>query len=346
MDESENNKLIVRNVNALLPSVSKQIAITSKLLAIIDDITEEDMVISLSHQGYIKRNSLSAYRSQRREGNGLIGMETKEDDFVEWLFIGFTHDYMIFFSNLGRLYRLKVSQIPEAGRTAKGKALVNLLQLSEGERITMARPIRDFKEGFLVMFTKNGLVKKTELNEYSNPREKGIIAITIEKGDELIAVEKTDGKSDLIMGTKDGLALRFNEEDMRTMGRYSIGVIGIRLQTGDEVIFADVAEEKTAILTVTENGLGKRTKIEDYPRQGRGGKGVISIKLVEKGGKVTGLLQLWDKDEVFVITNSRKLIRVKARDVGIHGRNTQGVKLMDVEPGDRIVSIGRAVEHC
>jgi DNA gyrase subunit A len=273
-------------------------------------------------------------------------METKEEDFVEQLFIGSALDYMLFFSNLGRLYWLRVYQIPEGGRTAKGEVLVNLLQLSEGERITTARPIRDFKEGFLVVFTKNGLVKKTELNEYSNPwkGEKGIIAMTIEKGDELIAVKKTDGKSDLIMGTKDGFAIRFNEEDMRTMGRHAMGVIGIRLQTGDEVIFAGVGEEKTAILTVTENGLGKMTKIEDYPLQGRGGKGVISIKLVEKGGKVTDLLQVRDEDEVFVITNNRKLIRVYANNIGIQERNSQGVRLMDLEPGDRVVSIGRVVE--
>lgn len=321
-----------------------EIATATKELTIEDLITEEDMVITLSHQGYIKRNPLSAYRSQRRGGKGLIGMETKEEDFVEQLFIGSTHDYMLFFSNLGRLYWLKVYQIPEAGRTAKGKALVNLLQLSESERITTALPIRDFKEAFLVMFTKNGTVKKTALEEYSNPRGKGIIAITIEEGDELIAVKKTDGKSDLIIGTKDGLSIRFNEEDVRDMGRTAKGVIGIRLVKGDEVVSAEVAEERTYLLTVTEKGLGKRTRIEEYRVQGRGGKGVISIKTIEKGGKAVGLMQVRDEDEIIMITNSGKLIRTTADNISLQGRNTQGVRLMDVDAEDKIVSMSKVVE--
>ena len=321
-----------------------EIAAELKEITIEDLITEEDMVITISHQGYIKRNPLSAYRSQRRGGKGLIGMETKEEDFVEQLFIGSTHDYMLFFSNLGRLYWLKTYQIPEAGRAAKGKALINLLQLSEGERIATALPVRDFKEGFLVMFTKNGTVKKTALEEYSNPRGKGIIAVTIEEGDELIAVKKTDGKSDLIIGTKNGLSIRFNEEDVREMGRTAKGVIGIRLAKGDEVVSSEVAEERTALLTVTERGLGKRTKIEEYRVQGRGGKGVISIKVIEKGGKAVGLIQVREEDEIVMITNSGKLIRTTANNISLHGRNTQGVKLMDVDAEDKIVSISKVVE--
>jgi DNA gyrase subunit A len=308
-------------------------------------ITDEEMVITLSQQGYIKRNPLSAYRSQRRGGKGLIGMETKEEDFVSELFIGATHDYMLFFSNLGRLYWLKIYQIPEAGRAAKGKALVNLLALSVGERITTALPVRSFKEGFLVMFTKNGTVKKTALEEYSNPRGKGIIAVTLDEGDELISVRKTDGKSDLIIGTKKGLSIRFNEEDAREMGRTAKGVRGIRLVKGDEVVSAEVAGEKTAILTVTEKGLGKRSKIEEYPVQSRGGKGVISIKIIEKGGKAVGLMQVRDEDEVVMITSSGKLIRTLAGNISLHGRNTQGVKLMDVEGDDKIVSIGKVAER-
>ena len=321
-----------------------EIAAELKEITIEDLITEEDMVITISHQGYIKRNPLSAYRSQRRGGKGLIGMETKEEDFVEQLFIGSTHDYMLFFSNLGRLYWLKTYQLPEAGRAAKGKALINLLQLSEGERITTALPVRDFKEGFLVMFTKNGTVKKTALEEYSNPRGKGIIAVTIEEGDELIAVKKTDGKSDLIIGTKSGLSIRFNEEDVREMGRTAKGVIGMRLAKGDEVVSAEVAEERTALLTVTEKGLGKRTKIEDYRVQGRGGKGIISIKVIEKGGKAVGLMQVRDEDEIVMITNSGKIIRTTANNISLLGRNTQGVKLMDVDAEDKIVSISKVVE--
>ncbi|BCB97431.1 DNA gyrase subunit A [Dissulfurispira thermophila] len=314
-------------------------------LTIEDLITEEDMVITLSHNGYIKRNPLSIYRSQRRGGKGLTGMETKEEDYVEQLFIGSTHDYMLFFSNMGRLYWKKIYEIPEAGRTAKGKALVNLLPITEGERITTALNVKDFKEGFLVMFTKNGIVKKTALHEYSNPRSKGIIAVTLDEGDELIAVKRTTGKNDLIIGTKSGLAARFKEEDVRDVGRTARGVIGIRLSKGDEVVSADVIEENTNLLTVTEKGLGKRTKTEEYPVHGRGGKGVISIKLTEKSGNAVGLLQVKDEDEIVLITNSGKLIRTKANSISVQGRNTQGVKLMDLEADDRIVSVGRVVEE-
>jgi DNA gyrase subunit A len=321
-----------------------EITAETKEITIEDLITDEEMVITLSYQGYIKRNPLSAYRSQRRGGKGSMGMETKEEDFVNELFIGATHEYMLFFSNLGRLYWLKTYQLPEAGRAAKGKALVNLLALSEGERITTALPVRDFKEAFLVMFTKNGTVKKTALEAYSNPRGKGIIAITLEEGDELIAVKKTDGKSDLIIGTRKGLSIRFNEEDVRNTGRAAKGVRGIRLLKGDEVVSAEVAAEKTALLTVTERGLGKRSRIEDYPVQGRGGKGVISIKIIEKGGRAVGLMQVRDEDEVVMITSSGKLIRTLAGNISLHGRNTQGVKLMDVEGDDKIMSIGKIVE--
>jgi len=316
----------------------------TKEITIEDLITEEEMVITLSHQQYIKRNPLSAYRSQRRGGKGLMGMETKEEDFVEQLFIGSTHDYMLFFSNLGRLYWKKIYEIKEFGRAAKGQALVNLLSLAEGERIATALPVRDFKEGYLLTFTKKGMVKKTVLDEYSNPRGKGIIAVTLEEGDELITVRKTDGKSDLIIGTSEGLSIRFNEEDVRPMGRSAKGVIGIRLQKGDEVVSAEVAEMNTALLTVTEKGIGKRTKLEEYRVQGRGGRGVISIKLTEKGGKAVGLMQVRDEDEVVMIANTGKLIRTVAGNISIHGRNTQGVKLMDLDPEDRIVSIGRVAE--
>ncbi|MEJ2683256.1 MAG: DNA gyrase subunit A [Candidatus Sulfobium sp.] len=319
-----------------------EISEQTKEITIEDLITEEEMVITLSHTGYIKRNPLSAYRSQRRGGKGLIGMETKEEDFVEQLFIGSTHDYMLFFSNLGRLYRLKIYQIPEAGRAAKGKALINLLQLSDGEYVSTALPVRDFKDGYLVMFTKNGTVKKTALTAYSNPRGKGVIAINLDDGDELIAVRKTSGSNDLIIGTRNGLAIKFNEEDVREMGRTARGVRGIRLSKRDEVVAGVFVEEKTTILSVAENGYGKRTRTEDYPIHHRGGKGVIAIKLTEKGGKVAGLLQVRDEDEVVMITGVGKLIRTTAENIPVHGRNTQGVKLMDTE--DRIVSIAKVVE--
>jgi len=348
----ENNALVSQIIRDELLEIKQKYADARKTeimpemkeITIEDLITDEEMVVTLSHHGYIKRNPLSEYRSQRRGGKGLIGMETKEEDFVKELFIAATHAYMLFFSNLGRLYWLKTYQLPEAGRATKGKALINLLALSEGERIATALPVRDFTEEYLVMFTKKGTVKKTALEKYSNPRGKGIIAITLAKGDELIAVKKTDGKSDLIIGTKNGISIRFNEEDVRDTGRTSIGVRGIRLTKGDEVVSAEVAEEKTAILTVTERGLGKRSNISDYPVQSRGGKGVISIKVIKKGGKAVGLLQVRDEDEIVMITSSGKLIRTVAGNISLHGRNTQGVKLMDVEGDDKIVSIGKVVE--
>jgi DNA gyrase subunit A len=321
-----------------------EITAETKEITIEDLITDEEMVITLSHQGYIKRNPLSAYRSQRRGGKGQAGMETREEDYVKNLFIGATHDYMLFFSNLGRLYWLKVYQIPEAGRSAKGKALINLLAISEGEKITTALPVRDFKEGYLIMFTKKGLVKKTSLEKYSNPRGKGIIAITLDKDDELIAVRKTNGKNDVIIGTKKGIAIRFNEEDVRETGRIAKGVIGIRLEDGDEVVSAEIAEEKTSILSVTEKGYGKRTKIEEYPLQRRGGKGVISIKITEKGGDAVGLLQVREEDEIIMITSSGMLIRTEVSKISEQGRNTQGVRLMNVEGDDKIVSIGRVAD--
>jgi DNA gyrase subunit A len=249
---------------------------------------------------------------------------------------------MLFFSNLGRLYWLKIYQIPEAGRAAKGKALINLLQLSDGERISTALPVRDFQEGYLVMYTKNGTVKKTALSAYSNPRGKGIIAISLEDNDELIAVRKTSGKDDLIIGTRNGLAIKFNEDDVRDMGRTARGVRGIKLVKRDYVVAAEKAEEKAYLLMVAENGYGKRTRIEDYPLQGRGGKGVISIRLTDKGGKVAGLLQVRDEDEVVMITGAGKLIRTKSEHISVLGRNTQGVRLMDTT--DKIVSIAKIAE--
>ena len=314
-------------------------------LTIEDLITEEEMVITVTHYGYIKRLALSTYRSQRRGGKGLTGMETREEDYVEQLFIGSTHDYMLFFSNFGRLYWLKTYQIPESSRTAKGKAMVNLFPLADGERISTAISVKDFKDGYLVMFTKAGIVKKTKLDEYSNPRSKGIIAVNLDEGDELIVVSRTSGKSDLVIGTKNGLAIRFKEEDVRSVGRTARGVIGIRLTEGDEVVSANVIEERTTLLTVTEKGLGKRTNIDGYPVHRRGGRGVISIKVVEKGGNAVGLIQVQDEDEIVLITNGGMVIRMPARNISVLGRNTQGVKLMDLDPEDRIVSMGRVVEE-
>ncbi len=310
-----------------------------------DLITVQEMVITFSHGGYIKRNPLSTYKSQRRGGKGLIGMETKEEDFVEQLFIASTHDYLLFFSNMGRLYWKKVYQIPESGRTTKGKALVNLLPLSEGERISTAINTNDFKDGFLMMFTKKGIVKKTPLEKFNNPRDKGIIAINIDDDDELISVKKTSGSNDLIIGTKKGLAIRFNEKDVRSIGRTGRGVRGIRLSAEDLVVSADVAEEGTYLLTVTEKGIGKKTKIENYPLRKRGGKGVISIKLLKKGGDAVGLIQVKDENEIVIIASSGKLIRMETKNIHVLGRYAQGVKLMGLEAEDKVMGIGKVAEE-
>ena len=272
-------------------------------------------------------------------------MATRDEDYVESLFIGSTHDYMLFFTNRGRLYWKKVYEIPEVGRWAKGKALVNLLPLMEGEKVATAIPVRDFEKGYLVKFTRKGIVKKTALKEYSKPRVTGIIAMTIKEGDELICVRRTDGEKDLMMGTSGGLSIRFSESKVRSMGRGAAGVIGIRLRDGDEVVSADVLEEDTSLLTITENGMGKRTKVENYPVQNRGGRGVISIKLTKKGGKAVGLVQVRDEDEAVLISSDGKIIRTLAGKISRMGRSTQGVRLMNLGKGERVTSIGRVADE-
>jgi DNA gyrase subunit A len=317
----------------------------AKEITIEDLITEEEMVITISHQGYIKRNPLTLYRSQRRGGKGLIGMETREEDFVEHLFLASTHDHVLFFTNLGRLYWLKVYQIPEGGRAAKGKAIVNLLQLSQGEEITAVFPVKEFKKDlYLFMATKKGVVKKTALKAYSNPRSRGIAAIKIDQKDELIGVRLTDGEKDVILSTREGLSIRFNEKDVREMGRVAHGVRGIRLQKDDEVVSLDVLDENTTLLTVTEKGFGKRTRSGEYRVQGRGGKGIFTIKVTPKNGRVVGVLQVTEDDEIIIIASSGKLIRTKASNISTMGRSTQGVRLIDLAEDDKVVSIARVAE--
>lgn len=310
-----------------------------------DLITEEEMVVTISHQGYIKRNSLDLYRSQRRGGKGLMGMETREEDFVEDLFAASTHDYVLFFTNLGRLYWLKVYQIPETGRTARGKAIVNLLQMSSRERITAVFPVREFKDDlFLFMATKKGVVKKTALTAYSNPRTTGINAIKIDMDDELIGVRLTDGSKDVNLSTRNGLSIRFNEKNVRAIGRVAHGVRGMKLRQDDEVVSVDVLDRDTTLLTVTERGYGKRTRAEEYRLQSRGGKGVLTIKVTPKNGKVVGVLQVTNDDEIILIASSGKLIRTKARSISIVGRATQGVRLINLADEDKVVGIARVAE--
>jgi DNA gyrase subunit A len=321
------------------------VAQTSEL-DIEDLIKDEEMVITISHAGYIKRIPLTSYRAQRRGGKGKMGMETKETDFVERLFTATTHSYILFFTNKGRVYWLKVHQIPEAGRQAKGKAIVNLLQMGQNERVTAALPIRHFTpDKFILMATKRGIVKKTELDSYSHPRPSGIIAITLEEGDELIAAEVTDGKCDVFLGTRDGLSIRFTETDVREIGRTGKGVIGIRLDEGNEVVGMEIVRDDSTILTVTENGYGKRSTLEDYRSQGRGGKGIITIKIMEKNGRVVGMAQVSEEDEIILITSNGKVIRIRAKDISVQGRNTQGVRLFDIEEGDNVVSFAKVAER-
>ncbi|HUI45438.1 MAG TPA: DNA gyrase subunit A [Nitrospirota bacterium] len=327
------------------PRRTEIVAQTSEI-DIEDLIKDEEMVITISHAGYIKRNPLTTYRAQKRGGKGKIGMETKEEDFVERLFTATAHSYILFFTNKGRVYWLKVHQIPEAGRQAKGKAIVNLIQISQDERVTAALPVRAFTpDHFVLMATKQGVIKKTELESYSHPRPSGIRAITLDEGDELISAEVTDGNRDVFLGTRDGLSIRFSEGDVREIGRTGKGVIGIRLEENNEVKGMEIVRDDSTILTVTENGYGKRSTLEDYRSQGRGGKGIITIKITEKNGRVIGLAQVSGEDEIILITSNGKVLRLRAGDISVQGRNTQGVRLFDIEEGDKVVSFAKVVER-
>jgi len=315
-------------------------------IGIEDLIKDEEMVITISHAGYIKRNPLTNYRAQRRGGKGKIGMETRDEDFVERLFMATMHSYILFFTNKGRVYWLKVHQLPEAGRQAKGKAIVNLLQIGQNERVTAALPVREFTpDHYILMATKQGIIKKTELEAYSHPRPSGIIAITLEEGDDLISAEVTDGTRDVFLGTRDGLSIRFNEEDVRDIGRTGKGVIGVRLKKGNEVIGMEIVRDDSTILTVTEHGFGKRSSLEDYRSQSRGGKGIITIKTTEKNGRVVGIAQVSKDDEILLITGNGKILRTRERDISVQGRNTQGVRLLETEEGDKVKSLAKVVER-
>jgi DNA gyrase subunit A len=322
-----------------------EITVEAEEITIEDLIQEEEMVVTISHNGFIKRNALDLYRSQRRGGKGSMGMETREEDFVETLFTASTHETVLFFSNLGRIYWLKIYQIPEMGRAAKGKAMVNMLNISQRERITAVFSIKEFKDDqFLFMATKKGIVKKTALSAYSHPRSTGINAIKLEDGDELIGVRLTDGKKDINLSTRSGSSIRFNESNARAMGRVAKGVRGIRLKQDDEVVSVDVLDDETTLLTVTEKGYGKRTKAQEYRTQSRGGKGVFTIKVTPKNGKVVSVLQVTKDDEIIIIASSGKTIRTKAKSISLIGRATQGVRLIDLAENDKVVSVARVVD--
>jgi DNA gyrase subunit A len=313
-----------------------------------DLIVEEDMVVTISHTGYIKRNAISLYRSQRRGGRGKMGMTTKEEDFVEQLFVASTHNYILFFTDAGKVYWLKVHEIPQAGRMTRGKAIVNLLNLSGQEKITAILPVRAFEEGkYVVMATKQGVIKKTDLMSYSHPRTGGIIALSLDPGDPLISACLTDGSKEVLLSSREGKAIRFKEEEARAMGRTARGVRGIRFTKNDFLVSMDILTPGTmgsSILSVTENGFGKRTPIDDYPLQGRGGKGVITVKTTARNGKLVGTQQITDQDEVMLITDRGKIIRLRCGEIPVIGRNTQGVKLIDLESGERVMAVARLAE--
>ncbi|HNA27943.1 MAG TPA: DNA gyrase C-terminal beta-propeller domain-containing protein, partial [Nitrospira sp.] len=318
-------------------------------LTLEDLIAEEEVVVTISHAGYIKRNAVTLYRAQRRGGKGKIAMGIKEEDFVETLFTASTHDSLLFFTDAGKVYWLKVHEIPEASRAAKGKALVNLLALSKDEKVTATLPVKEYAaDRFVIMGTKQGVIKKTELSAYSNPRQGGIIALSLDAGDKLIGVDLTDGQREILLGTKQGITIRFKEEDVRAMGRTAHGVRGITLEAGDEVIGMETItpDSTTAILTVTEGGYGKRTPVNEYRVQGRGGKGIISVKTTERNGLAVGFLQVRGEDEIMVMAAQGKVLRCKVDDIREIGRNTQGVRLLDMDGDeDRVVAVVRLVER-
>jgi DNA gyrase subunit A len=323
-----------------------EIVASSEDINIEDMIVEEDVVVTISHAGYIKRNAVSLYKSQHRGGRGKVGMGTKEEDFVEKIFIASTHNYLLIFTSAGKVYWLKVYQIPQAGRAAKGKAIVNLVNLAPGEKVMATLPVREFVDDkFIVMVTKKGTIKKTELTAYANPRAGGIIAISIDEGDELVEVQLTMGNQDVFIATKQGMAIRFKEDDVRDMGRTARGVRGISLEEGDEVIGMDIPAQNTFMLTVSENGFGKCTPVDEYRVQSRGGKGTINLKTVEKVGNVSGVLQVVGEDNVMLISNAGKVIRLKVQEIPVNHRVTQGVKLIDLEPEEKLVGVARTTSE-
>ncbi|MDL1977507.1 MAG: DNA gyrase subunit A [Deltaproteobacteria bacterium] len=322
-----------------------EIVETTEEIELEDMIIEEDMVVTISHTGYIKRTAISLYESQHRGGKGRKGMLFKDEDFVEHLFVASTHDMFLFFTNKGRMYWSKVHELPHAGRMAKGKAIVNLLALSAGEKLATVLAIRDFEPGhFIVMATKNGLVKKTDVMAYSHPRTGGIIAINLVENDELIAARITDGTQNIFLGSCQGKAIRFHESKIRSQGRVSRGVIGMRLSEGDWIVGMEILSDDQTLVTVTENGYGKRTATDEYSLTGRGCKGVISIKTTDRNGLVVALLLVADEDDLMLMTDHGRIIRMPVKDISIIGRNTQGVRLIGMSEAERVTGAARLAE--
>jgi len=319
-----------------------EISVSANEINLEDLIEEEDDVITLTHFGYIKRLSVNTYKSQKRGGKGIAALSTREEDFVETLFIASTHSNVLFFTNKGKMYKLKAYEIPEAGRQAKGTAIVNLLPINSDEKVTAMIPIKDFEKGkYLVMATKNGIIKKTELMEYDTSRKSGLAAINLDDDDELIRVKLTDGNQQIILGTRHGMAIRFSEKDVRPMGRTTHGVKAITLNEGDYVVGMSLVRDGADLLVVTENGFGKKTDLNEYRVQTRAGKGITTYKITEKTGEVAGIKTVTDKDDVMLITSDGTIIRLKVKDISRLGRVTQGVTLMRMDENVHVVGLAR-----
>src|SRR5436309_37954 len=340
-DEREVAKIIADELRALREKYGDErrtrIVDEATAISVEDLIVEEDMVVTISHEGYIKRNAVALYRAQRRGGRGRIGAATREEDFVEHLFIASTHSYLLFFTTSGKVFWLKVHEIPQAGRAARGRSITNVLSLKPEEKLSAFLPVREFQEGRYVLFaTRRGLVKKTDLMQYASPRPSGIIAIALEEGDEVIGVRLTDGSLEAILSTRDGQAIRFKEDEARPMGRDTYGVRGMKLDAGDEVVSLDLVEPGATLLAVSENGYGKRTEMEEYRLTRRGGKGIITMKTTDKTGRVIGVRMVTDDDQIMLVTSGGKVIRLRVNEIRVIGRNTQGVRLIGLEEGERV----------
>jgi len=323
-----------------------EIVATTSEIDLEDMIAEEDMVVTLSHTGYIKRTPASLYRAQRRGGKGKKGMGTKDEDFVEKLFVASTHHYLLIFTDAGRLYWLKVHELPQAGRASKGKAIVNLVNMTGGEQVTTVLAVKEFsEERNVVMATEGGIIKKTALMEYSRPRPGGIIALRLAEGDRLVSARLSDGDMEVFMATRSGKAIRFGEDKVRGMGRVAAGVKGIDLEDDDAVVAMEAVAGSPTVLTVTANGFGKRTRLDEYPLRNRAGKGVITIKTSERNGPVVGALTVDDDDEMMLISDQGQIIRMKVGGINVLGRNTQGVKLIGLKPGERLVGVASLAEN-
>jgi DNA gyrase subunit A len=348
-DEKEIYRIIVEELQEIKKNYGDarrtEIIDRTEEISIEDLIVEEDMVVTISHEGYIKRNPAALYRAQRRGGKGKIGTTTREEDFVEYLFVASTHSYILFFTTVGKIYWIKVHELPQAGRAARGRPIVNLLNLEQGEKVSAFLSVREFQEGRYVVFaTKRGLVKKTDLMAYSNPRASGIRGIAIEPNDEVISVRLTDGNQEIGLSTAEGQSIRFKESQVRPTGRDTYGVVGMTLDKDDAVVSMEILSVGADILTASENGYGKRTTMDEYRLQSRGGKGIITMKTTDKTGRVIGVQMVTDDDELMLVTNIGKIIRIRVKDIRVIGRNTQGVRLIDVEEGERVVSLARLAE--